>query len=285
MRIRRLAWVAAFASMMIAACTQLPLAGTAPEQQLSRLSALMPVDALLLGEQHDAREHQQLQRQIVEWLSAKGTLAALTIEMAPRGRDTRELAPNASESQVRAALAWDETGWPWHTYGPVVMTAVRAGIPVVGSNLPTAQQRSAMQDSTLDQRLPAAALATQKQRIREGHCDLLPEAQILPMTRIQIARDISMAQSVAQAIQPGRTVLLIAGNNHVERGLGVPAHLPPQINVKVISARAESSSPLTSASQEELNSSGADMIWPTAALPAKDYCAQMRQMWRASETK
>lgn len=281
MRSGRLFWVAACAASMLAACTQAPLLGALPESQLSRLSRLLPADALLLGEQHDAKEHQQLQRQMVEWLAANGTLAALTMEMAPRGRDTRALAPTASESQVRAALDWNEAGWPWGTYGPVVMAAVKAGIPVVGANLPTIQQRNAMQDSTLDQRLAPAALLKQKERIREGHCDLLPEAQILPMTRIQVARDISMAQSIEQALQPGRTVLLIAGNNHVERGMGVPAHLPAHINVKVISAKAGASSDRAASAPKEHQDLAADMIWPTAASPAKDYCAQMRQMWRA----
>ena len=282
MRTGRLFWVAACAASMLAACTQAPLLGALPESQLSRLSRLLPADALLLGEQHDAKEHQQLQRQMVEWLAAKGTLAALTMEMAPRGRDTRALAPTASESQVRAALDWNEAGWPWDTYGPVVMAAVKAGIPVVGANLPTIQQRSAMQDSTLDQRLAPAALLKQKERIREGHCDLLPEAQILPMTRIQVARDISMAQSIEQALQPGRTVLLIAGNNHVERGLGVPAHMPAHINVKVISAKAGASSETAASASEEHQDLAVDMIWPTAASPAKDYCEQMRQMWGAA---
>lgn len=263
---------------MLAACTQQPLGRAIPEHQLSRLSALLPADALLLGEQHDAQEHQQLQRQVVEWLAANRTLAALAMEMAPSGKNTRKLAPNASESQVRAALEWNEAGWPWQTYGPVVMDAVRAGVPVIGANLPTAQQSDAMQDGTLDQRLSPGALLTQKQRIREGHCNLLPEAQILPMTRIQIARDIAMAQSIEQAIQPGRTVLLIAGNQHVERELGVPAHLPQKISVKIISAKAGASPAMSSDSQGDLNSPGVDIIWPTAALPVRDYCEQIRQI-------
>lgn len=276
MRIRRFAWVAACASTLLAGCTQLSSARAVPEHQLSRLSALLPADALLLGEQHDATEHQQLQRQVVEWLAGSRRLAAVAIEMAPSGQNTSELAHTASESQVRAALNWNEAGWPWNLYGPVVMAAVRAGVPVIGANLPAAQQRDAMQDKTLDQRLPPGAFAIQKQRIRKGHCDLLPEAQILPMTRIQIARDISMARSIEQAIRPGRTVLLIAGNQHVERELGVPAHLPQKISVKIISAKAGASPTMTSDGQDNLRSPGVDIIWPTAALPAKDYCAQIR---------
>ena len=94
--------------------------------------------------------------------------------MAERGHGTAGLPRNASEAQVRQALAWAAAGWPWAHYGPVVMAAVRAGVPVVGANLPRAQMRAAMQDSTLDARLPAPQLAEQEERIRTGHCNALP---------------------------------------------------------------------------------------------------------------
>ena len=65
----------------------------------------------------------------------------LLVEMAEEGRDTSGLDAAASESQVRAALNWDETAWPWSAHGPVVMAAVRAGVPVAGANLPRARMR------------------------------------------------------------------------------------------------------------------------------------------------
>ena len=195
----------------------------------ARLATLLPADALLLGEQHDAPAHQQLQRQAVQWLAARGALAAMALEMAEQGRSTAGLPRDASEADVQRALAWRDAGWPWQTYRPVVMAAVRAGVPVLGANLPAARQREAMRDAALDARLPPAALAEQQQRMRDGHCGLLPESQIGPMTRVQIARDIAMADTVRAARQPGRTVLLVAGNGHMHRALGVPLHLPPAL--------------------------------------------------------
>jgi uncharacterized iron-regulated protein len=238
----------------------------------ARLLALLPADVLLLGEQHDAPDHQQLQRQTVQWLADQGRLAAVAMEMAERGHSTAGLAPSASESTVRAALAWDNAGWPWKTYGPVVMTAVRAGVPVLGANLPMRHLRGAMADASLDARLPPLALQTQRQRIREGHCDALPEAQIGPMTRVQIARDRAMADTVVSALQPGKTVLMIAGNGHVERSLGVPLHLPGKLVAKVVTARAASAN--FSASPSEAGA--ADLIWTTPPRPLPDYCAEFR---------
>ena len=242
----------------------------------ARLAALLPADALLLGEQHDAPEHQRLQRQTVDWLAARGELAALALEMAEQGRSTAALPRDASAAQVRQALAWQDAGWPWKSYGPVVMAAVRAGVPVLGANLPRARQRAAMADATLEQRLPPAALAEQQRRIRDGHCGLLPEAQIAPMTRVQIARDIAMADTVRAARQAGRTVLLVAGNGHVHRALGVPLHLPVDVKAKVLSAQSGQAPAATVSEANDASAAGADLVWPTPPVPPRDYCATLR---------
>ena len=249
----------------------------------ARLATLLPADVLLLGEQHDAPAHQQLQRQTVQWLAARGALAALALEMAEQGRSTAGLPRDASEADVQHALAWRDAGWPWQTYRLVVMAAVRAGVPVLGANLPAARQREAMRDATLDARLPPAALAEQQQRMRDGHCGLLPESQIGPMTRVQIARDIAMADTVRAARQPGRTVLLVAGNGHVHRALGVPLHLPPDLTTKVLSAQSgQAQAAIDSEVTDTLpaHTSGADLLWPTPPVPPRDYCAELRRATR-----
>ena len=249
----------------------------------ARLATLLPADALLLGEQHDAPAHQQLQRQAVQWLAARGALAALALEMAEQGRSTAGLPRDASEADVQHALAWRDAGWPWQTYRLVVMAAVRAGVPVLGANLPAARQREAMRDAALDARLPPAALAEQQQRMRDGHCGLLPESQIGPMTRVQIARDIAMADTVRAARQPGRTVLLVAGNGHVHRALGVPLHLPPDLTTKVLSAQSgQAQAAIDSEVTDTLpaHTSGADLLWPTPPVPPRDYCAELRRATR-----
>lgn len=258
------------------ACTLAACASVSPlsPSDEARLAALLPTEVLLLGEQHDAPAHQRLQRQTVEWLAARGQLAALALEMAEQGRSTAGLPRDASQAQVQQALAWQDAGWPWKNYGPMVMAAVRAGVPVLGANLPTAHQREAMRDATLEARLPPAALQEQQRRMRDGHCKLLPEAQIAPMTRVQIARDLAMADTVSAARQPGRTVLLVAGNGHVQRALGVPLHLPADVKSTVISAQsglAESAADGTR---------GTDLLWPTPPVPPRDYCAEFRRAAR-----
>ena len=230
-----------------------------------RIEALLPADVLLLGEQHDAPEHQALQRESVEALAARGQLAALAMEMAESGRSTARLPASAGEAQVRAALGWNDKAWPWLSYGPVVMSAVRAGVPVLGANLPRARMKDAMTDVSLDVQLNEKALAAQRTAVRDGHCGLLPEAQIEPMTRIQIARDREMAHTAAQAVAPGRTVLLVVGSAHADKALGVPQHLPVELRVRSVGLVAGDAS-----------RAGHDGVWRTPALPAKDYCAGVK---------
>jgi uncharacterized iron-regulated protein len=252
-------------------CLLLLLQGCAhpPGDVRQRVDALLPADLILLGEQHDADAHQQLQRAVVQDLAGRGQLAALAIEMAEQGRSTAGLPAHASEAQVRDALQWKQAGWPWERYGPVVMAAVRQSVPVHGANLPRDAMRAAMADTRLDAHLPAAGLALQREGIRSGHCALLPESQIAPMTRIQIARDAAMARTLEAVRQPGKTAVLVAGGGHVRRDLGVPTHLPAGLTTRVVLAVAGTSS--ESAGQTT------DMVWETPRLPPKDHCADLRQ--------
>ena len=121
------------------------------------------------------------------------------------------------------------------------MAAVRTGVPVVGANLRRSQMRAAMGNASLDAQLPGPALKAQQQAIRIGHCDLLPESQIGPMTRVQIARDQAMAAVLAQHHIAGKTVVLLAGEGHVDPAIGVPQHLHPKLRMQAIAPLPEPS--------------------------------------------
>lgn len=260
------------------ACAQVaPLKLTGEPVIGQQVLGLLPTQALLFGEQHDAPEHAELALKTVMALTQANALATFALEMADSPASTADLKPDASEAAVQAALKWQNEAWPWARYGPVVMAAVRAGVPVLGANLARTQMREAMQNAALDTRLDASALAAQRQAIIQGHCSLLPDAQIPGMTRIQIARDVAMARTVAQAARPGQTVLLLAGAAHVSRALGVPLHLPPEFRLKVLVAQVDT------AQAAIKNEAAIDLLWITPALPPTDYCAQLRQQPRAGK--
>jgi uncharacterized iron-regulated protein len=190
--------------LALVACTLAACAAPGPQ-----LHEFHGVDVLLVGEQHDADSHATLQRQVVMGLAQRGVLGALAMEMAERGASTAGLPPEASQDDVRRALRWNREAWPWERYGPAVMAAV-----------------------SLDRLLSGPAMTAQQQAIRLGHCELLPQQQIRPMTRIQIARDREMARALQSALAPGKTVVLLAGAGHVEPELGVPRHLAATLRVR-----------------------------------------------------
>lgn len=236
----------------------------------ARLALLGQPDVLLLGEQHDAPEHHRLHLAVVQALASSGQLAAVVLEMADSGQHTRNLGAQSSEAQVQQALRWRESAWPWSAYGPAVMAAVAAGVPVLGGNLPRPQNARTMHQAALDTRIPPAALARQRQAVAEGHCNLLPASQITPMTRIQIARDATMAKTLGAAIRPGQTVLLLTGSQHADKTVGVPLHLEPRHSLR--SVRLDASGPRPDDAQ------GFDAVWPTAPVPARDHCAELGKM-------
>lgn len=230
-------------------------------------------DLLLVGEQHDAAEHQRRAAQVVLRLAGEDRLIAVVMEMAEQGRSTTALRRDADEAQMRDALAWDERGWPWAAYGPIVVAAVRAEVPVIGANLP----RGALRDATADTRLDAEVSDSLRQRlladVRDGHCGLLPEAQLPGMTRVQIGRDRAMAGTLAALAQPGGVVMLVAGANHVDKNRGVPQHLrrlAPALRLHALG--------LVAGAPAGQAAGGFDEIWVTAALqrPA-DACAGLAE--------
>jgi uncharacterized iron-regulated protein len=75
----------------------------------------------------------------------------------------------------------------------------------------------------LDQPIPADIADAQREEVIEGHCHKLPNSIIGGMLQAQIARDVWMAR----VIEPyaSRGVVLMAGNGHVRKDIGVPRWL------------------------------------------------------------
>lgn len=228
-RVRVRGWGWAWALVLVGAALQTGCATTTPPATPSGLpghtAALLPAPVIILGEQHDADTHQRWHTQVVGQLAQQQQLAALVMEMAETGRDTRGLGPQASETDAQSALNWDSRGWPWQRYGPVVMAAVRAGVVVWGGNLPRPDLPSTLSDTRIDNWLDAATVAHHRAAIEASHCGLLPAAQIPRMARVQLARDRAMAQVVGRVWRPGQVVVLVTGNEHARPDTGVPRHL------------------------------------------------------------
>jgi len=262
MLLRRLAPLGAV--LWLSACA------TPDERWRSHVNSL-PTQApmVLLGEQHDADEHQALARRAVLRLAQSPGLSALVLEMADDGANTSGLPNDATDAQVRERLRWNDAGWPWQRYGPVVMQAVQLGVPVVGANLPRSAMGAVMRDGQWDARVPAGVLVDHRKRMVSSHCGLLPESQVPGMARIQIARDARMARTAERWLRPGKTVLLVAGAEHVKRDRGIPLFWPEALAQQAHVVWMRAGAP--QAGIEGMT----DAIWATPPTPERDHCAEL----------
>jgi len=248
---------------------------------LALVLVLLPASAsaarlLIFGEQHDQPDQQRQVAAEVQTLARRGQLAAVVLEMAEQPLSTDALPRDASNAAVRDALQWK--GWPWEPYAAVVMNAVRAGVPVLGGNLPRAAMRTAMADTALDARIDDAVRGLLTDAVRNGHCKLLPASQEPGMVRIQIARDQAMASVAAEALRgapPGSTVLLLTGAQHASRDRGVPRHL----------ARIDAALPMQVVMFGEAGSGLVADEWrPALVTPQEDHCEALRKRLAAPPT-
>jgi len=105
-----------------------------------------------------------------------------------------------------------------------------------------------------------------------SHCGLLPESQVPGMARIQIARDARMAQTAERWLRPGKTVLLVAGAEHVKRDRGIPLFWSAALSEPAHVVWMRTGAP------EADTRRVADATWATPATPAtpeRDHCAEM----------
>ena len=220
----------------------------------------------------DGFHHYMQSLRVVDRLEKDGEGLNLTWEVR-NGIVTHTKGTWAATPEGRIVRLADQIAFVNHD----IEDAVRAGVPVLGGNLPRAQMKQTMSQSRYDSHLPASGWQLQLDAIKDGHCGLLPESQFAPMARIQLARDESMAKVTATAVQqwsrPGQSVLLVAGRSHVRSDIGVPTWLPKDLRQKV--AIAQSDKAPTAISMK------ADKLLTLAGNASQDQCAQLREQWKS----
>ena len=199
---------------------------------------------VLLGEIHDDAVQHHLRAAVLRELLADGRPTWLVFEQIDREHNAALAAAGRDTEDVVSAGQLDKKGWRWPLHRPLFDAALAGGASVVGGNLSRAEaslvvrggvaqapadlQRWLTAPDPADGSPPAAWTATQdallRQQVDAGHCGALPPAMIAPMALAQRARDAALAAAMRGA-PPGVRVVLIAGNGHVRRDIGVPHYL------------------------------------------------------------
>ena len=236
-RMSRTAWVLA---TLLAACVT-----TAPDTWDLRLRG----DAVvLLGEVHDNAEQHRLRLAALQRAFTAGWRPAIAMEQfdldhqADIDRARRDRPGDAAHLIAAAAPSRTPSGggWNWDFYRPFVELALRYDVPLIAANLSSADTAAIVRAGYpaifgtariaalgLDVPVAAEVQSAQEREIDNGHCHALPPSLWSRMARAQFARDAAMADVLRQAASQGRGVVLLAGNGHVRRDIGVPHWLGP----------------------------------------------------------
>lgn len=221
---------------------------------------------VVVGEQHDNVDHHRLQLWLLQQLQHQRPQASLLLEMlTPSQQPAVDALQQQSQAEVadpEQQLQWNP-GWDWALYGPLVEWALGNGVPLRAANLDADEITQLYRDpAPLSPRYGEAALAELQAVIEASHCGKLPKTQLASMLSIQQERDRRMGQVLAAAPAP---TLLLAGNFHARKDLGIALHMEEAAPLVVMLHAADE--PLPGAEQ-------ADYVWLTPAAPRQDYCAQ-----------
>jgi uncharacterized iron-regulated protein len=177
---------------------------------------------LLLGEVHDNPDGHRARLALLRARIDAGWRPAIAMEQFDRERQ-----PDLDRAQqackdaacVIAMAAPAKAGWNWDFYAPVIDLALQEHLPLLAANLSRADAGRIVSGG-YDKPIPAEILQPQVEEVRSGHCGMMPDDMLAPMATAQSARDIAMADILAAHAAQG--VVLLAGNGHVRRDIGVP---------------------------------------------------------------
>jgi uncharacterized iron-regulated protein len=139
-------------------------------------------------------------------------------------------------------------------------------LPIVAANLSRADaMKIAMGDASRPKDVSDALWRAQQEAIADGHCRLLPEDALPGMARAQIERDRTLAASIAPYAQRG--VVLLTGNEHARRDIGVPHWL-----------RAKSKSIGLLEDEDDIDKFDAYLVTERQSRP--DPCEELKQRFK-----
>lgn len=204
------------------------LAGAALNAQAGSAASIY-----LLGEVHDNPQAHAQRLLLIERLVAADFRPVLAMEQFDRDQQAAlDRALASCEDADCVIVQAGGKGWNWAFYKPVIAIALQHKLPIVAANVSSADSfkvarqgfaaalaAQTVRDYRLDQPLDSGVFDKQKQAMEAGHCHMLPAHLIKGMVEAQVARDVWMAKTIRE--HAARGVILLAGNGHVRKDIGV----------------------------------------------------------------
>lgn len=216
-----------------------------PEQFVAQLARQ---DYVILGEYHDSEAQHKLVYWLLDSLNEQRKQGSLLLEMMnvdqqaniDRVAQSMKLVqltepPAAIDlSQLKQALAW-QSSWDWQLYGDIAAHPIEHRYPLIATNLTKSEVATMMQEAvplpvpisvSESDSTSQAVKATIKDSILANHnLDNASDEDMMiidKMVEIQQHRDRRMAEQLLSAPTPS---LLLVGNFHAQKAIGVPVHL------------------------------------------------------------
>lgn len=277
----------AFLGLLVAAAVATAAPLELDPKPAALAQAMQGQSIVLLGEVHDNAVQHTLRAAALRQLVVQGARPALAFEQFDRERQPdieRARRERSGDADYLIAQAKGRDEWRWDFYRPFVALALEYDLPIVAANLsrggamrvaiegwPAVFDAATRSEFRLDA-LPADFRRKHEDAIAIGHCNLLAADALPARARAQMARDIVMARSIRPHVERG--VVLLAGNGHVRRDIGVPFWLtaderrsavgigvlerdddsgpesPAQFDAYVITERAERADPCKDLAQQ-----------------------------------
>ena len=243
---------------------------------------------VLLGEVHDNPVQHRRRLEVLRRAFEAGWRPAIAMEQLDRehqvdierARMERPLDVDYLIEKATTQHGNSIDGWNWEYYRPYVALALQYGVPLLAANLSRADAQklvelgySAVFDDSMEHRLGLdrqrpALQSVQENEIDVGHCHALPRELLPAMARAQLARDAVMAGVLREHGAQG--VVLLAGDGHARRDMGVPMWFDPTMLARVFAVGfLERGDPAPPAS-------AFDAVVITDAAPRPDPCATLR---------
>lgn len=245
------------------------------------LQELAKAKVVYLGETHDNPEDHKIQLQIIQELQQRNRKVALAMEMFVQPSQNilnRYLAGKLSEQEFVQQSNYQQWGYPWEYYAPILRFAKEKQLPVVALNIPieiTRQvSRSGLESLTPQQKKlipPFAEIRTDNAEYRQLLAEAFGQHQhsghgnskdFERFFLAQVLWDETMADGVAKFIKanPNYQVVVLAGSGHIIYGYGIPSRVERRLQDKQLVQR----SVLLSSPKEQSADSKkaiADFIW------------------------
>lgn len=230
---------------------------------------------VLLGEVHDnAAQHAMRLRAFQGWL-AQGVRPALLMEQFDRTHQAdidrlRAHSTPPSADELIDAGSPGRKGWDWTFYKPFIELALKYQLPIIAANVGRDEARTVMRDGLsaagFDERVPPQVLQAQTAAVQDSHCGMIAAKMAGSMALAQVARDQFMARQIEA--QGAGEVLLLAGNGHVRKDIGVMQWLGTATR-----ARTQAIGVLEEGDERVHDY---DRVVFTSAQPRSDPCATMK---------